>query len=425
MCVGVIFVLNALDAYAIGPVPLTWIAQILALSLFAVMISGKRLSYPPGFPALVFLVISLVVITLFYVSSRQYVSLMPLQGTTGYNIYISLRVLTLLSFVAISAVVYELLRRGHSDTIVSIVLWTGLFVAIAALYIYVAQLSGWPEPPRSRVGTQANGEQTTVFTYAFHRAMGTFREPGFLAQWLVLPLLLSAFRRRNPVNIFSVAMSTVLMLSGALTGLVSIPLGMTAAFLIVRPNRVRHLMAIAGALVALGIGLVGFSFFAQSYKGGDVDFVETISKRLAPMEERGMAGSNRAYVYSYIAEVSIPWIGPGLGHANMDFSRRLNAPIIISFINLYFNILLSGGLLLFPLFVYVLIRPLWSAFRVPWIARTASLYGIVGVYCSWLAMFAIQSEELSLMFGFVFALLVYEVSGKSRPGQNEIRIRLA
>ncbi len=136
------------------------------------------------------------------------------------------------------------------------------------------------------------------------------------------------------------------MLTGALTGIVSIPLGMAAAFLIVRPNRVRHLLPIAGALIALGSGLIGFYFFARSYKGGDVDLFETLSKRLAPMEERGMAGSNRAYVYKYIREVSIPAIGPGLGHADMTFSRTLNADVIISFINLYFYILLSGGLLL-------------------------------------------------------------------------------
>jgi hypothetical protein len=422
ICLGAIFVINALDAYSIGPVPTSWIAQILTLALFALVFARRRLNYPPGVFAFQVFVSAMVLLTLFYVAKGDYRTLMPMAGTTGYFVYIGLRILTLINFIVAYVIVYDALCRGHAETIVKIIVWTGLFVAVAAVYIYVAQLYGLPEPPRTRIGTN-NREQSTRFTYAFHRAMGTFREPGFLAQWLVLPLLLSAFRRRNPVNVFSVAMSTALMLTGALTGLVGIPLGMTAAFFIVRPNRVRHLLPIAGSLLTLGIGLLGFYFVAKSYKAGDVDFFQAISKRLAPIQERGMAGSNRAYVYRYVSEVSVPWIGPGLGHADMVFSRSLNADVIISFINLYFYILLSGGLFLFSLLLYVLIRPLWRILLVPARVRTAYLYGLAAIYCTWLVMFAIQSEELTLMFGFVCALLAYEVSG-SRPGQNWTRIRL-
>ena len=423
ICLGAIFVINALDAYSIGPVPTSWIAQILTLALFSLVLARRRLNYPPGVLALQVFVYALVLLTLFNVVMGDYRELMPAGGTTGYFVYIGLRILTLVNFIAAYIIVYDALSRGHAETIVKIIVWTGLFIALAAIYIYIAQLYGLPEPPRTRIGTN-NREQITRFTYAFHRAMGTFREPGFLAQWLVLPLLLSTFRRRNPVNVFSVAMSTALMLTGALTGIVSIPLGMVAAFLIVRPNRVRHLLPIAGALIALGSGLIGFYFFAKSYKGGEANLLETLSKRLAPMQERGMAGSNRAYVYKYIQEVSIPVIGPGLGHADMTFSRSLNADVIISFINLYFYILLSGGLLLFPLLIYVLIHPLWRIIIAPSRVRTAYLYGLAAIYCTWLVMFAVQSEELTLMFGFVYALLVYEIS-RGRQGKNGIGIRLA
>ncbi|MFZ1008204.1 MAG: hypothetical protein WAN65_15295, partial [Candidatus Sulfotelmatobacter sp.] len=219
ICLGAIFVINALDAYSIGPAPTSWIAQILTLALFVLVVFRRRVNYPPGVFALQAFVFAIVALTLFYVAKGDYRDLMPAAGTTGYIVYIGLRILTLVNFIAAYIIVFDVLSRGHSETIVNIIVWTGLVIAVASIYIYIAQLYGLPEPPRTRIGTN-NHEQNTTFTYAFHRAMGTFREPGFLAQWLVLPLLLSAFRRRKPVNIFSVTMSTTLMLTGALTGLV-------------------------------------------------------------------------------------------------------------------------------------------------------------------------------------------------------------
>ena len=84
----------------------------------------------------------------------------------------------------------------------------GVLCAAMALYIYVAQLSGLPEPPRTRMGTGGD-QQATTFTYAFHRAMGTFQEPGDLASWLVLPLFLSFLARGRYKNLGSIAIAAL------------------------------------------------------------------------------------------------------------------------------------------------------------------------------------------------------------------------
>ncbi len=112
ICLGAIFVINALDAYSIGPVPTSWIAQILTLALFVLVVIRRRLNYPPGVVALQVFVLALVALTLFNVAMGDYRELMPAAGTTGYFVYIGLRILTLVNFIAAYIVVYDVLSRG-------------------------------------------------------------------------------------------------------------------------------------------------------------------------------------------------------------------------------------------------------------------------------------------------------------------------
>jgi hypothetical protein len=84
---GMVFVCNALEAYAIGPIPLPWIAQVFSLLLFLVMLSRGGISYPPGLRGLLFVVFALAAITLFNIATNSYQSLMPSLGTTSYSTY--------------------------------------------------------------------------------------------------------------------------------------------------------------------------------------------------------------------------------------------------------------------------------------------------------------------------------------------------
>ena len=123
--------------------------------------------------------------------SHDYASFMPLGATTPYPVFILLRFFTLLSFVASVYVALWLLQQGCREHVIKAVVTIGCFISVAALYIYAAQIYGLPELPRNRLGT-AGGLQAIRFTYDFHRAIGTFREPSLLAAWLIVPLFLAS-----------------------------------------------------------------------------------------------------------------------------------------------------------------------------------------------------------------------------------------
>ena len=218
----------------------------------------------------------------------------------------------------------------------------GGIVALAAIYIYVAQVFTLWEPPRTRIGTQGE-EQRTIFSYAFHRAMGTFREPSHLAEWMLVPFLVSLLQNQLRSFVWPMLMGSVILLTGSLTGILGGVLGFAIATLILNPIRLSTLKLTVALVIIAGISYVLFSVLVVSYSDTNTDLFSVIWDRVQPIFEGGMGASNRGYVYEYFATEPIPAVGQGLGNAGLYFSNYCGTELVTSLLSLYFSTLYSTG----------------------------------------------------------------------------------
>jgi hypothetical protein len=378
----------------------------------------------PNWRPLAWYCVLIIAVTAYHVARGNFRRMMPAQATTSYDAFIGLRVLSLLAFFATYAITYHLCDRGLHNQIVKLVVFSGFVVALASLYFYCAQLYGLPDMPRTRVGTNVNGLQPTVFAYAFHRAMGTFREPSYLAAWLLLPLLLSIRTQQHWVNLYSASMGTVLLLTGSLGGIVSLVSGLVVALFVARPTGF-NIKPLIGLAVALLAALGGFYSLARSYTGDTGSLFSTLEPRVEEILTGGVAASDRGYVYAYFSEVSIPLVGSGLGHPALAFTDAVGAPAVTPLLSFYLNTILAAGIILFSLIAVFLLKPLWKAFHLPGRAKTFGVYLMVALYCAWLVLFTSSGEELGLTFGFVYAFVSFEVNISRRVGGGRLGSRMA
>ena len=76
-----------------------------------------------------------------------------------------------------------------------------------------------------------------------------------------------------------------------------------------------------------------------------------------------------------------------------------------------FNILYNTGLLGIMLFIAFIATPLFLVFQRKAVeTNQTSVFWLLAAYLSYLVVFAIHTEELSMMFSVVYALLVFSVT---------------
>jgi hypothetical protein len=408
------YVGTPLAAYAVGPVPLQWLVQLMVLAAAGFLLLGKRLSPVPGMGPFPWLVGWAAVVTLGNAMLYDYSAYMPALATTPYPIYLALRFLNLLSFAAAVGLTYWVLQCGYRDVMLRRIVWTGSVFALIGIYIYFAQVNGWWEPGRTRLGT-GGGSQATAFAYAFHRAMGTFREPSHFAEWLVLPFLLSFAYRGWGRNLHIGVMAAALLLTGSLTGVAGVMGGLAGAVLLGNPFRAGRLKLVVRLGAAGLLGLVAFNALVVSNRSSSTSIIQVFSDRIVPILEGGIGQSNRGSVYDYIGERPLPLVGAGLGNANLVFSIDSETPIITSFLSIYVNTWLSLGVVGMALLLVLLGMPVLRLVRQPRFRTDPELMPLMAAYLGWLLMFAIHSEELSLTFGLLFGLMAWEGSRRVPP----------
>lgn len=403
-------VLDGLAAYSVGPLPLPWIGKFLILTLAFGLLSVSRFPLYPGAALVVLVVLWSWLSTAVGTLQMDYAQMMPPLATSGYPLFLILRVANLMAFAAMVFLVWWLCAHGYRAHVIRMVVLLGTVLATIAIYIYVAQITGLPEPARSRVGTSGE-EQATVFTYAFHRAMGTFREPSHLAEWLVAPLVLSFVSRRSSASVEKLLMGVALLLTGSLTGLAgfaaALAVVLSAGFLLGRVQwrtvfDLGVLLLIAGA---------GFSIIARDYAGGSADLFRVVLDRIGPILEYGIEASNRDYIYSYMDEMDLSLVGVGLGNANLLLSEYLGSQATASFLSLYFQTASATGLVGLTLLITLLSVPVIALFVRRGLRTDDGAPWLLGAYVAWLVMFSVNSEELNTLFGVVFALVAYAAGG--------------
>lgn len=412
--------LDGLAAYNAGPLPLPWIGKFLVLALAIGLLGVSRLPLYPTAALLVLLVLWSVLSTAVGTLQMDYAQLMPPLATSDYLPFVILRLTNLMAFAAVIFLVWWLCERGYRAHVVRSVVLLGTVLAVIAIYIYIAQITGLPEPFRSRIGTSGE-EQPTVFTYAFHRAMGTFREPSHLAEWLVAPLLLS-FIYRATVTVDKLLMGVALFLTGSLTGLAGFVAGLAvvlAAGFMLGHVRWRTVFGLGVLLLVAGIG---FSIIARDYGDGGADLFQVVVDRIGPILKYGAEASNRDYIYAYMSELDVTLAGVGLGNANLVLSEYLGSQATASFLSLYFHTASATGLVGLTLLLLLLSVPV-IALCVR--STDASAPWLLGAYFAWLIMFSVNSEELNTLFGVVFALVAYAAHRAPAKGSKKRLSRLS
>lgn len=390
--------LDSLAAYAILGIPVPWFAYPFGLGALMVLITHRGAFVPPGSAPMVALIAYglLVHLALGLLGSGLWE--MPSRSTATYGVFLGSRYLTLAGYLLALVVTYNLaLTHGVKRVATWYVCWAGI-IASLSIYMYLAQLYGFWEPPRTRMGTGGQDflAQRVQFTYAFHRALGTFREPSHLASWLVAPLLIAAFALRTRMTIWIAGLCiTALALSGSVAGLISLVLAATAMAL-VNPGRFSRTIPTA-TLILVSVWIVGRVFQA--------DVVSVIQGRGAAALTGGISATNREYIFRYIQSESPPLLGIGLGNANIALSAFFDSGLIQSHSNLFLHMWYALGIPGLLLIGATAFRPLLSPSVLSAARSSATVCVLWGSVFAWLVLFFVQTEEINISFGVLAGLL--------------------
>lgn len=386
---GAMVLLSAMAAYSIV-VPLPFYALVPAGIACVYMWLRGGIEVPSYLALVLFYMSYAALVQIWHLIAGVY-SEMPNLATTPYYLFIATRYVSIFGFVLSFVCAYGVALRAGVHSALEVLSFCLGAVVVAGLYIYAAQRLGYWEPPRTRMGTggQDFAREGVRFSYAFFRAIGTFREPSHLAQWmgglifLLLPL--------GSVRALVIGALAILLLglTGSALGLISLTAG-TATALLLRARRLSAwLMALAGVVL---LGLI--SYAADMYLGGAL--FGAMSSRIGAFLEGGIMVTNRDYVWAYAAQVQPPLFGWGLGNANLQLSAHLGIPLVASHLNILLNAWFSGGAIGVLLVAAILIAPFVHAVqfrtRLTFVAQMA-LCG----HAAWVAAYMGNAEELALL----------------------------
>jgi hypothetical protein len=404
----VLILCDALDAYRVGPFPIPWLAHIGLIFIFLILCMTDKIYTFPGARLFSLLLCWVFLVTMINIFFNDYSNLMPPLATTDYFLYVFLRFLIIITFLATVYIVYWLLTNGCRDILIRWIVRLGTIVSIIAIYIYIAQIHSLPQPPKNRNGTNG-GKQPTTFSYAFERVTGTFREPALLAEWLVIPFFLSLVYSRELINLHTIIIGSTVLLTGSLAGILGILLGIIVGLLITNSLRFFNFKLLLEGILILTIMLIIFHYIVNTSTLGSVSLFDVIIKRVAPiLLNRGMLSTNRSYIYVYLLHTKIPYFGAGEGNSNLILTQYLGSNVIVSFLSLYFNFMFSSGLIGLTILCCLLVYPLVLVFFYKRLDR--NIFWFISGYITWLIIFGVQAEQFTVMFGIIFAFVAFEIS---------------
>ncbi len=411
----ILFFMSSLAAYNFGPVPIPWMGQagFVAAAVGLILYVGKIRIVPGAGWLLFFLGWAFLLNTL---NAGEFSNLMPPLATLPYPLFIAVRYVNVLSFAGAFYLTYWLLQSGYQKEFVRAIIVVGLIACAGAGYVYIAQIVGLPELPRTRLGT-AGGQQATSFSsgmFSYRRALGTFREPSHLAEWLLLPFFISFLRRDRFGKIARTAIGGTLLLTVSLTAFFASALGAGIAMLLTNPFNRRYAKLVGGSVLVAG-GL--FVALQNVVVGAGVDgstLAAVVTGRIGATLGGGFAKTDRAYVYELMSEHPVPMLGYGFGNANLYGSNLTQNTAVMSFLSLYVNTLYATGVLGFITLLIFLFRPIVQYLRSRPRRQGVEVPLLVMVYFAYLVAFAVSSEELSTPFAIASGMLTYQAAELAR-----------
>tara|TARA_X000000368_G_scaffold71288_1_gene51937 strand:- start:2355 stop:3728 length:1374 start_codon:yes stop_codon:yes gene_type:complete len=435
------FIFEGLDAYSVNNIPIYWIGASLFIAIFSLLFAG-------GFRASVNKIIpirnwTIYVIFVTLVQSLFNDLVLPKYASTTYFQYISLRLIKILLFLIILYTLNYLLSTYSFDIVLKYFLISSLIISLLSLISYFSYIFGYPDFPRTRSGS---GGWTQPIAKACNilRNYGTFREPSFLAIWTV-PFLPYFFYigKKNKIWYF-LALIPILsvVLSRSLTGfvalLVSSALVLVASFIIYRRIEINiALMMTIFIFVVFISNSLSYQFppdqdLCESKDNNCVCEVEdrldqlkssqNISEatfgRFKELTSLGLdAFENTTFLIGFIQNNGFSIFGNGFGHSNIIYSYAAdeasktsvdekivyrNPGQVVSFNNLYANVLLSSGLLGLLWFLYIIINHLRKLIFTIKPLQSYILVSLISI----LFMYSYQAEELATHLAISLAFII-------------------
>ena len=433
----IFIILEGLDAFSIRNIPIYWIGVSFLISVFGILyFSGFRISNL-NLVNLRNWIIYGILITL--VQSLFNDLVLPVYASTSYFQYISLRLLKLVLFLFIIYSFNYLFQKYSFEKIISYLLISCLIISALSLISYFSYLIGYSDFPRNRSGS-GGWTQPIERACSILRNYGTFREPSFLAIWTVpfLPYFFYLGKTNKKWYFLSLIPMLSITLSRSLTGYTAL---FVSAFLIFIVVFLVNKKIELNLIIMLGLFLIT-TFFSSSLsyqfppetkecnisgecvciaedKLDELKNSENIPDatfgRFSEISSRGLdAFENTAFLIDYINNEGFSIFGDGFGHSNIVYSyaadeatkKEIDNQIIyrnpgqvVSFNNLYANILMSTGLIGLLWFLYIIIDLLRKLVFTNTKLQPFVLTSLVAT----LFMLSYQAEELSTHLAIAIA----------------------
>ena len=433
----IFIILEGLDAFSIRNIPIYWIGVSFLISVFGILyFSGFRISNL-NLVNLRNWIIYGILITL--VQSLFNDLVLPVYASTSYFQYISLRLLKLVLFLFIIYSFNYLFQKNSFEKIISYLLISCLIISALSLISYFSYLIGYSDFPRNRSGS-GGWTQPIERACSILRNYGTFREPSFLAIWTVpfMPYFFYLGKTNKKWYFLSLIPMLSITLSRSLTGYTAL---FVSAFLIFIVVFLVNKKIELNLIIMLGLFLIT-TFFSSSLsyqfppetiecnisgecvciaedKLDELKNSENIPDatfgRFSEISSRGLdAFENTAFLIDYINNEGFSIFGDGFGHSNIVFSyaadeatkKEIDNQIIyrnpgqvVSFNNLYANILMSTGLIGLLWFLYIIIDVLRKLVFTNTKLQPFVLTSLVAT----LFMLSYQAEELSTHLAIAIA----------------------
>ena len=446
------FLFNALDAFSVFGVPLPWVSTAIFLFLFINLIVEKKFEVNSLVSQYFYWTIYCVLITIIFLFF-QYETLIT-NSIASPLLYVFLRLLNFLSFFSIIYSLNKILNINNRDKIIELISYASIIISVLSLVSYFSYVMNFPDLSRNRMGTGI-GFQSIIKACTVLRNYGTFREPSFLAVWIAptIPLYFYNAREKNYWYVLSVLPITCLVLTRSLTGVMSFIIAALLVFTLSLLQKSKLNLRLLFPIFVLGICLVFANLFAYKFPPLDenqcppytpdycsceyyddeqdraknsTDITTSIFSRLFAVINSGISSFDSLnLIRENMYEDNVSILGSGLGISNIKFSDNYainktqsdlrylirNGVIIeryensiVSFNNLYLNILFSTGIFGFFWLILLLIKTLKN---LPINNIHFNQYLNMSIFVI-LIMYFFQGEELSVWLATFIGLFISE-----------------
>jgi len=442
--------LSALDAFSLFSIPFPWIGYSISVLIF--ILYGYKDSYKNIkkfkylFIWFVFTLFTSIIILIFFGIPN-----FDFRNTNEIN-YVLLRFVTLLFFILTLINVIALHKLFDLKLILRILIYISLLVSTLSLISYLSFIFGYQDFIRNRLGTNSLGVQKIKDACTILRNYGTFREPSFLAVWLVptIPLFFNKYFSNSFLKYLFIIPSLSLVLTRSLTGIISILISIFFVFVLLIINRefkgILLIPVVAILIISTFGNALSFKFPAleasqcppNSIDKCDCSIYQdkkdeaknskninsSIFNRLYILYIEGISSyENIARINNFISDSPIIIFGNGLGRANIIFTNDFNnrnsldsemskkdqyPGLIVSVNNLYANVYFTSGII--GLFIFFTFLKSYFLYLIKYLVFDYP--EIVISVCSIFIMYFFQGEEFSYISALYLGLTISLISDK-------------